>query len=521
MLLQGSQEQPKKLDICSLVSAPPANRPNNSSGVDHHSTHISSPKPILPSSKRLFVEDLTSHLLFLIDTGSDVSVLSRNHFRHFSISSEQPWLYAANGSQIKTFGKRSLKLSLGLRRTFNFTFFVADTQNNILGADFLAQFHLCPDLNARRLIDGTTLLSQKLSLRNCDQPSLSAINSNSLDPRIQEFLKLKPQSDAAFHSPVEHHILTTEGPPIFCRPRRLVGERLAVAKKYIQQMISEGICQPSNSPWASPLHLAKKKDGSWRPCGDYRHLNLRTIPDRYPMRNVADFVNDLHGCTIFSKVDLKNAFWQVPMAADSIQKTAITTTFGLFEFTKMPFGLMNASQTFQRHADNIFRELPVIYNYIDDLLIASKTENEHYHHLKQLFQILADNKLVINQEKSSFFQPSVKFLGHVVSSIGLQVDPDKVRAISDYPTPTSKRAVKGFVGLINHYRRFLPKIGRILAPLHQLEQENFVWQPIHQEAFQTTKQSLLNACTLHYPTAAGKFILTCDASDVASGASLE
>src|SRR5699024_1699456 len=136
------------------------------------------------------------------------------------------------------------------------------------------------------LIDGTTLLSRSLQLRDCKQPSISAINS-SLDVRIQELLKLKPQQSAS--SPIEHHIITTEGPPVFCRPRRLVGERLKAAKEYINQMLADGICQPSSSPWASPLHMAKKKDGTWRPCGDYRTLNLRTVPDGYPMRNVVDF----------------------------------------------------------------------------------------------------------------------------------------------------------------------------------------------------------------------------------------
>ncbi len=363
-------------------------------------------------------------------------------------------------------------------------------------------------------------MSKPLKLRSCNQPFLSAINS-SLDGRVQELLKLRATTTTA-DSPVEHHILTTEGPPIFCRPRRLIGERLDAAKQYIKQMISDGVCRFSDSLWASPLHLVKKKDGSWRPCGDYYPINLRTVPDRYPMRNVADFINDLHGCTIFSKVDLKSAFWQIPMAADSIGKTVITTPFGLFEFTKMPFGLRNASQTFQRFADNIFRSLPQVFNYIDDILIASRTEEEHHQQMKQLFQVLANNSLTINADKSSFYQESVKFLGHVVNKSGIQVDPDKVKAIADYPIPKSKRAVKGFIGLINHYRRFLPRIGHTLAVLHQLEKDDdFNWQLQHTEAFETAKQSLLNACTLEFPTSSWSFIITCDVSDIASGASLE
>src|SRR5699024_6382235 len=148
-------------------------------------------------------------------------------------------LYAANGSLIPTYGQISRELDLGLRRKFQFSFQVADTQTNILGADFLEHFHLCPDIRDRRLLDGTTLLSRNLSLRECDQPSVSTINS-SLDPRIQELLKLQPQSDKVT-SRIEHHIVTTPGPPIFCRPRRLVGERLTTAKKYFKKMMQDGI----------------------------------------------------------------------------------------------------------------------------------------------------------------------------------------------------------------------------------------------------------------------------------------
>jgi hypothetical protein len=151
-----------------------------------------------------------------------------------------------------------------------------------------------------------------------------------------------------------------------------------------------GICQPSQSAWASPLHLVRKKDGSWRPCGDYRVLNNITKPDRYPSPYFQDFNSQLDGKRIFSKIDLIRAYDHIPVDPDDVPKTAVITPFGLFEFFRLQFGLRNAAQTFQRYTDSIFRDLEFVYCYIDDILVASETEEDHKKHLHLLFQRLSD-----------------------------------------------------------------------------------------------------------------------------------
>ena len=195
---------------------------------------------------------------------------------------------------------------------------------------------------------------------------------------------------------VQHHIKTV-GPPLSSRFRRLEGSKLQAARAEFDQMEKDGIVRHSTSLWASPLHMVPKKDGSWRPCGDFRRLNLVTEPDRYPLPNMLDFADRLSGCTVFSKIDLRKGYWQVPVHPDDIPKTAVITPFGLYEFLRMAFGLRNAGASFQRMMDRVIRGLWFVYCYLDDLRVASRSPEEHITHLRILFlQRLQQFGLVIN-----------------------------------------------------------------------------------------------------------------------------
>lgn len=465
-----------------------------------------------------------------MDTGADVSIVPLEGSK-LTKRTLCPKLSAANGTSIATYGWTSEQIDIGLTKQFVWEFVVAKVDTAILGNDFLTYFDLVVDVRERRVVDKRSCFNFENQTKakiaaSCEVAA--AVEGVKFEELLKEFEDLNEFSEVLPESMagVCHHI-ETHGPPVFAKARRLDEVKLRIARAEFDDMLKKGVCRASKSTWSSPLHMVPKPNGQFRPCGNYRGLNAVTKPDRYPLPFITDFTAFLHGKRVFSVVDLRKAYHQVPIRAEDVEKTAIITPFGLFEFPRMTFGLRNAAQTFQRVMNQVLFGLDFVFAYIDDIFIASEDEELHKLHLRKVFERLREYGLSINSEKCIFGVSEIKFLGHLVSSEGIRLLPEKVRAISDFPKPNLAKELRRFLAMINFYRRFIPKAVEVQRVVQEMisgnvKNDNRVleWTAESVQAFEDCKRQLANAALLAHPKFDAELALFTDASDFAVGAAL-
>ena len=432
-------------------------------------------------------------------------------------------------------------MDFGLGRTYNWVFHVAYVMTPILGFDYFAACKFNINVHNASVTDKHTNVSIRDNatvIKNVSYIS-SVLPSSSYLQLLNEFPALL--SEKPIHPPkhnIVHRICTTGG-PVYCTPRCLIPHISASIKPAFAKLLADGIISVSCSPWCCPLHCVPKKDDSWRPTADYSPLNNLTILDTYPLPHLQSFTDQLHNKTIFSKIDLKDAFLQIPVHPDDIAKTTITTPFGAFQYHYMSFGLSGASQLFQQLIDTALQDIKIrlpnghekdisVFAYINDILLASSSHENHFLELGAVFQCLTDYGLRISPIKCEFGACSMEFLRHLIDENGIASLPEKVAAMRSYETPTTAKELRRYLGMINFYRRFLPRSAETLQPLYDLiknlnslpKNTKISWSNEQLQAFEKSKSDLADASNLAYPALNEPLYLAADASDTAVAAVL-
>ncbi|GJT74688.1 putative reverse transcriptase domain-containing protein [Tanacetum coccineum] len=278
----------------------------------------------------------------------------------------------------------------------------------------------------------------------------------------------------------------------------------------VPELSNKGFIRPSSSPWGALVLFVKKKDASFWMCIDYRELNKLTIKNRYPLLRINDLFDQLQGSSVYSKIELRSGYHQLRVCDKDIPKTVFRTRYGHYEFQVMPFGLTNAPTVFMDLMNRVCRPYieKFVIVFIDDILIYSKTKEEHDAHLRLILELLKKEELYAKFSKCDFWLSKVQFLGHVIDSEGIHVDPAKIESIKDWESPKTPTEIRQFLGLTGYYRRFIEGFSKIAKPMTKLTQKSvkFNWGEKEETAFQTLKQKLCSAPILALPEGSENFI---------------
>ena len=363
---------------------------------------------------------------------------------------------------------------------------------------------------------------------HASQPDLSGLTPEKkaiLEPILRKFSHLaKPIIPNAAIQGIEHKIPLTDNIPFKIGPYRNSRYEEDAILPELNELLQKHFIEKSTSQYASPVIIVPKKDGKIRLCIDYRKLNAKTVKEIYPMPRIDSTLDRLHGTKIFTTLDLKSGYYQVPVAEEDRHKTAFITKYGLFQWTCMPFGLCNAPATFQRVMDAVLQGLnwQCCLVYLDDIIIYSKDIHEHAKHLEQVFTALSKANLKLNVAKCNFAKEELRYLGHVVTANGIQPDNLKIEPISKLPNPRNVNEVRALLGMLGYYRRFIKNFATLAEPLTRLLKEDvkFTWGIEQEQSKTTLLKSMISQPILAHPDWSKRFILQTDASDVGVGAVL-
>lgn len=485
----------------------------------------------------------------LVDTGATVSLLRPDLVEKLDLVAGMPnidVLQTAGNGLAKVMGQCCVLVRMG-DLTFNHTFYVVDIKDKgIVGLDFLEHIGARLDLPQEKLYMQTQNIPI-LKKWQCVERGLQVVGATLEGTWISKALDNSALKEGTedYHAArlllwkyreifaegerplgkctiVKHSIDTGDERPIKQNPRKIPYSQNNHVDQLLKEMTDQGVIEPSHSPWASPIVLVPKKDGSTRFCVDYRRLNMVTKKDSYTLPCIQSFFDALGGSNWFCVLDLKSGYWQVALNEADKEKTAFTLYGkGLWQFKVLPFGLCNAPATFQRLMDRLIpAELALVY--LDDIIVHGPDIQDVLFKLEKVLHHLKGAGLQVQPKKCSFFQKKVHYLGHIISGEGVQTDPAKTQSVQEWPTPCNKRQIRSFMGMCSYYRRFIQNFAEIAQPLYQIQDKvtPFVWNENCQDSFAKLKQVMTSTPILAFPDFQKPFMLDCDASSHSVGAVL-
>ncbi|KAM7492457.1 hypothetical protein LguiA_035378 [Lonicera macranthoides] len=490
----------------------------------------------------------SSWVKVLFDTGASHSFISLALVTKLGLNVERLDIPICVGSPLESDVRlssiyRNCSLSVG-ESSIEFDLIVMDMEvyDLILGMDWLATFRVIIDCSKRRV--SITLPNSEMLIFHCKSeshtPSTYLRPKEQRDffgwlasmvareeggsypsnlPVVRKFSDVFPDDLPGLppHRAVDFFIDLIPGTaPISLAPYRMAPAELKELKVQIDELLRKGFIRPSVSPWGAPVLFAKKQDGSLRLCIDYRQLNRVTVKNKYLLPRIDDLFDQLQGAVRFSKIDLRSGYHQMLVHEEDISKTTFRTRYGHYEFLVMPFGLTNAPAAFMDLMNRLYHPYldQCVVVFIDDILIYSKSDEEHENHLRLALQVLRDHQLYAKLSKCDFWMSKVKFLGHVVSSNGISIDPTKIEAVLKWERPRNVTEVRSFLGLAGYYRRFVKDFSRIVLPLTYLTHKGvqFVWSDDCEKAFLELKGKLNSAPVLVLLEREKGYTIYCDAS---------
>ena len=446
----------------------------------------------------------------VFDTGAKPSVMDRKTLGELGLENQvipaKTKVFGLCQNPVQVIGRVKIDVNTGQSKVVTANFHVLDSQHPtvLLGREFMAHFdQVTFDFGRGRIRlgeawipiestikGGTPLFRAQTAIREVTvaavedgyktfdvNPKLSPQERVELDELLQEncdLFAVNPKKPG-WTTLCEHSIETGDATPIKDRPRRMPPKWEMEVERQLDEMLTNGVCRPSHSPWAASVVLVEKKDGSLRFAIDYRKLNSVTKKDAYSLPNIQTILDKLRGSRYFSFIDIASAYWSVPLKKGDIEKTAFHTPRGQYEMVVMPFGLCNSQATFQRLMDNILDKIPRAESYVDDCCVFSGSFEEHVKDLRSTLARIREGKVKLRRDKCHFGYSGGEFLGHYVSSEGMKPTQGATEKLGQFPVPRSVKELQRFIGSLNYYRGYIPNLARIAQPLYALTQKGARW----------------------------------------------